>query len=327
MGALKTMAGNFDNDYKLAISLRGEWKFSIGDDMQWANPTFNDSDWETVRVPSSWENQGFPGYDGYAWYRKQVTIGDQYKNSSLVLSLGYIDDVDEVFFNGVKIGHKGAFPPNYWTAYNAERKYIIPVELIYYNQPNVIAVRVYDSQIEGGIVNGNIAIFARQYGLPLDVNLEGYWKFKPGDDLAWMDPKFDDSKWKKLYVPAYWEDQVSASYDGYGWYRKTFIADPLMKNNKYVLILGKIDDWDEVYLNGKLVGQTGKISMNPNHERPWDDCKRDRYYYLSPGDIIPGRENVISVRVYDSGGEGGIYQGPVGLVELKKFVSYWREKK
>jgi hypothetical protein len=35
------------------------------------------------------------------------------------------------------------------------------------------------------------------------------------------------------------EDQVSASYDGYGWYRKTFIADPLMKNKKNVLILGK----------------------------------------------------------------------------------------
>ena len=42
-----------------------------------------------------------------------------------------------------------------------------------------------------------------------------------------------------------------------------------------------------------------------------------RYYYLNEGDIIPGKVNVIAVRVYDAGGEGGIYSGTIGLFKLK----------
>ncbi len=30
---------------------------------------FDDSKWDKITVPSSWENQGFRGYNGYAWYR------------------------------------------------------------------------------------------------------------------------------------------------------------------------------------------------------------------------------------------------------------------
>ena len=43
------------------IDLEGNWKFSIGDDSAWASPDYNDQDWEEIKVPSSWENEGcFP---------------------------------------------------------------------------------------------------------------------------------------------------------------------------------------------------------------------------------------------------------------------------
>ncbi|MBN1116402.1 MAG: hypothetical protein JXA77_04330 [Bacteroidales bacterium] len=322
---LTLLAYNIDVDYERVISLKGEWKFMIGDNMKWAGSEHNVSDWENIYAPSTWEDQGFPGYDGHAWYRKDVVIPENLNGFSLVLYLGYIDDVDEVFLNGVKIGKKGSFPPNYWTAYNTERKYIIPSDIIKFNQKNTIAVRVYDSQLQGGIVKGDIGIYTSKNDLPMEVRLEGQWKFRLGDNFAWKQSGLDDGDWRTIIVPGYWEDQVANYYDGFAWYRKTFKAPASMSGNRYVLLLGKIDDLDQVYLNGKLVGGTGfstenKVSPNGNEH------SYDRFYYLNAEDIKPGAINTIAVRVYDRGGEGGIYSGAIGLVNLKDFVAYWRKK-
>jgi len=235
--------------------------------------------------------------------------------------------VDEVFINGVKIGHKGSFPPVYWTAYNAERRYLIPSELIKFDQTNTIAVRVYDAQQDGGIVHGQVGIFAKVNPLPYDISLEGYWKFKPGDDKTWLQPTFNDAGWNKIMVPGSWEDQVSKSYDGYGWYRRQFKVDASAAGKRFVLLVGKIDDLDEVYLNGKLVGHTGIMSDFPYKNATNNEYRSERIYYLNAEDLKSGQLNTIAVRVYDAGGGGGIYEGPVGLIELKRFVGYWREKK
>ena len=42
-------------------------------------------------MPGTWEDQGFPGYDGYAWYRIRFQMPTQYNNKTLVLKLGYIE--------------------------------------------------------------------------------------------------------------------------------------------------------------------------------------------------------------------------------------------
>jgi sialate O-acetylesterase len=323
---LPAFANDLQQSRKKVIDLKGQWKFMIGDKKERSQENFNDSGWEEIMVPSTWENQGFPGYDGYAWYRKDVYISDAYKTQTLQLSLGYIDDVDEVFFNGVKIGQKGSFPPNYWTAYNAERNYNIPTELIHFNKKNVIAVRVYDSQLDGGIVHGNVAIYSKYYALAFDVNLEGLWKFKFGDNKSWQQATFNDSEWENIIVPGIWEDQISNSYDGFAWYRKQFKVDASSKNQRFVLMLGKIDDIDEVYINGNLVAKTGEMFDDAWKNHPNSEYNKQRFYYLNQGDIIPGQTNTIAIRVFDSGGPGGIYEGPVGLVELKRFVSFWRNK-
>jgi len=47
------------------INLEGNWKFSIGDDSVWSTAKFNDESWDEILVPSSWENEGFHGYNGF----------------------------------------------------------------------------------------------------------------------------------------------------------------------------------------------------------------------------------------------------------------------
>ena len=141
------------------LDLEGAWKFEIGDNLAWAHPDFNDQAWEEIEVPGSWENEGFPGYDGYAWYRTQFIIPAEETGNDLYLRLGYIDDVDEVFLNGRLVGSSGGFPPQYQTAYNIFRNYLIPAVLLSFGTENVLAVRVFDEHLEGGIVKGPVGFY------------------------------------------------------------------------------------------------------------------------------------------------------------------------
>ncbi len=316
------------SDYQIEeyVSLNGEWKFSIGDDSTWAEPDLDDADWNEIYVPSTWEDEGFHGYNGYAWYRTEFEIPDDYDGRSLYLHLGYIDDVDEVFINGNLVGRSGSFPPDYNTAYNAYRKYSVPGNILNKNDKNIIAVRVYDSQLGGGIVSGDIGIYINPSEINPDINLIGEWKFTPGDDLNWKEKEFNDSNWVKIIVPGYWENQGFREYDGFAWYRKEFVLPSKLENKKLVLLLGKIDDLDEVYLNGILIGSTGVITKDTIEIQFSNEYLNLRGYYI-PDNITQKGSNTIAARVYDGFRDGGIYEGPIGIVKQDTYIKYWNEKK
>jgi sialate O-acetylesterase len=279
-------------------------------------------------VPSPWEDQGFNGYNGFAFYRKKINISSSYKGRMLYLNMGYIDDVDEVYLNGHKIGSTGSFPPNYNTAYNAERVYYIPEENINFDGSNLIAVKVYDSYNEGGIVSGEIGLYGGKTSVNLDVNLQTSWKFQPGDDMRRKEADYDDSGWSEIFVPAKWEDQGYRDYDGYAWYRKSFVYKGGSDNEKMVIIMGKIDDIDQVYINGTLVGSTGQFAGRSGDDvSTGQEYNAFRGYYIPDGLLKKNQKNIIAVRVLDTGGVGGIYEGPVGIITQTKYIDYWRKNK
>ena len=311
------------------LDLNGRWKFNIGDNPEWAKTSYNDNDWDRIRVGDNWENQGFPGYDGFAWYRLWITIplAKFGSDEDFYLYLGRIDDADEVYFNGQLIGKSGSMPPHYSTAWDRKRAYSIPRELVNKTGENLLAVRVYDNQGEGGILEDGegIMIKTKRNMFSRGVNLEGLWKFAIGDNTEWSKPNVDDNDWNTILVPASWEQQGYRDYDGKAWYRKTFfVPSDYNVNEKQVLVLGKIDDIDQTFLNGTLVGKTGNMSKMQVGGWEWS---QPRYYYIIDAKLEAGKFNTISVRVFDRGGAGGIYEGPVGIVPLSYFVKYWRNNK
>jgi hypothetical protein len=309
-------------------NLAGQWKFTINEKEAWIYPSFNDKDWVNVKVPSPWEDQGFYGYNGFGFYRKSFTVSSDLKGKTLYLKIGYIDDVDETYINGQKIGSTGSFPPDFNTAYNALRVYAIPEGLLKYGGVNTIAVKVYDTYQAGGIVSGDIGLYTDRFDMPLDINLQGKWKFRIGDDLSRKNWKLDDSNWDEIFVPAKWEDQGYRDYDGFAWYRKTFSYKGNFSDEKVVLVLGKIDDVDQVYINGVLVGATGEFSNKAGKPvETGDRYKAFRGYYIPTSLLKKNQDNTIAVRVYDSGGVGGIYEGPVGIISQPNYIRYWRERK
>lgn len=308
--------------------LRGYWKFEIGDDLQRAKPDFDDSSWETIFVPSNWEDEGFPGYDGFAWYRKRFTLtAPDLAGNRYVLNLGRIDDADEVYLNGHPVGFSGRFPPKFETAYNIAREYNVPREYLNFEGENVVAVRVFDARLEGGIIEGRVGLYRYKNDIPLSLDLEGVWQFRIGDDPDWRHVNIENNRWENILVPMHWELQGYRDYDGFAWYRKTFRLPERFRGRKLYLLLGKIDDLDQTYLNGEMVGSTGHfnniLGRNPRVEG--DEWQVIRAYPLNEDLLNYGGENLIAVRVFDGLIDGGIFEGPVGIVteaEYQQFLAY-----
>jgi sialate O-acetylesterase len=320
--AFNLVAAESNREWRRIIDLRGHWKFSINDNHNWSQSGYDDSNWESIFVPSKWEDEGYPGYDGFAWYRKTFTI--EREESELYLKLGYIDDVDQVFINGEMVGSSGTFPPRYNTAYNQERIYRLPDNSLKKGK-NQIAVRVYDSQIEGGIIRGEIGIYKRLFPV-MTVSLEGMWKFMADDDEQFKEYNYNDKKWDDFIVPQFWESQGLPKYDGYGWYRKRFRIPKEFKDERLILLLGKIDDFDETYINGEFVDATGYMHSNPRRNNYGDEYATYRAYRVDGSKLFYDKDNIIAVRVYDGRGEGGIYEGPVGILLYDDYREWKRRK-
>jgi sialate O-acetylesterase len=315
----------FGNDLRKAVPLNGYWKFSIGDIEEWRKPEFNDSDWDEIRVPGTWEDQGYNEYNGYAWYRKKFKMYEVDPVLPIYLLLGRIDDTDEVYLNGRRLGGSGGFPPNYFTAYNQDRRYLIPREYLNFNGTNTLAVKVFDEYMGGGIVSDPVGIYVDESYHDLDMIFPRKWKFHLGDNSQWKSPTYDDGAWVEINVPSGWEQEGFPNYDGYAWYRLSFILPSRLKNEKLYISLGKIDDQDYVYLNGHLIGNVFELRKDNEYKRRGYEYNARRVYPL-PSDLLKTNgKNVIAVRVYDSGQRGGIYEGPIGIMTELKYKAYFRK--
>ncbi len=312
-------------DLQKEQNLQGKWRFEIGDNLDYADPRHNDSRWELLNVPSSWEDEGFPGYDGYGWYRIEFELPSQLRRKMLYLKLGQIDDVDRTYINGQFVGGHGDFPPRYRTAYDVGRIYELPSNFLNFGGKNVLAVRVFDMQGVGGITYGDIGIYSREDVLDLAIDLSGMWHFKTGDRMEWADPAFEDRKWKQIAVPLTWEQQGYPRHDGLAWYRKEFKVSRSLAREKLILMLGKIDDIDQVFFNGVKIGETGTFPIRVKDIK--NEYNKERAYFIPPYLINLNGTNVVSIRVFDRGGKGGMYSGYIGIATRAAYMKYQKKKK
>jgi len=312
-------------EYVEVVDLSGDWKFSIGDDPSWSDPEYNDTRWEKLYVPKKWEDQGFHGYDGYAWYRTTTYVPVSSSYGTYYLKLGYIDDVDEVFINGFRIGQTGDFPPNYTTAHNALRLYSIPQKYIAGGEKITIAVRVFDEGGEGGFIHGDVSVVVDVSSIIPDLDLQGDWRFRTGN-CSGIPEELDFQNWDQIRVPGTWEDQGYKNYDGFACYATEFQLDNQFEGMRMVLLLGRIDDLDKVFLNGTLIGQSGAFTAQTARDRP-DTHQQKRGYYIPMDLLVDNGKNVLVVKVLDTGGLGGIWKGSVGLITQDNYIQYWRNKR
>jgi len=130
----------------------GEWRFQKGDDAAWKARELDDSGWQKVTLPDIWEHHSnYTNDNVYGWFRRHIEIPAEFKGRNLELLLGCVDDVDETFLNGERIGGQGSFPPDYHTAWDVQRRYRVPASLVRGDGSDVLAVRVFNGTGNGGI--------------------------------------------------------------------------------------------------------------------------------------------------------------------------------
>ncbi|MGC8865927.1 MAG: putative Ig domain-containing protein [Bacteroidales bacterium] len=161
------------------------------------------------------------------------------------------------------------------------------------------------------------------------------WKFCKGDDLSWAAPDFNDAGWTNIAVDRIWEQQGYDPYDGFAWFRLRVYIPSSLKNSgslrdSLLIYLGKINNFDQTYLNGHLIGVNGFPATDERKDdmsfikAPTNYWDRKRPYKLPLNSplIRWDAENVIAVRVYDEGGQGGMYTGDqiLRLTRLSDYV-------
>ena len=141
-----------------SIILDGIHKFSPDDNPAYSSPDYNDSQWQSVTVPGSWQEQRIKPVKGIGWYRIHFTLPGSFRPIKSALLLGRIGDVDEVFLNGLKIGGEGLIGNRFVEATKVERFYPLPEAFLRYDSTNVIAVRVMNTYLNGGIFDKGVII-------------------------------------------------------------------------------------------------------------------------------------------------------------------------
>ena len=144
------------------LSLEGLWKFETGSGKERSTPSFDDQSWKRIEVPGYWDDQGFRGYKGEAWYRTRFNLKMPPYERQVGLYLGDIGDTDEVFLNGEFIGRMGQFEPQGQPMYGRTRLYSIPARILRFDGENLLAVRIWHAPLPfsdvGGFASSGIAL-------------------------------------------------------------------------------------------------------------------------------------------------------------------------
>lgn len=139
--------------------------------------------------------------------------------------------------------------------------------------------------------------------MPMPTNLDELAALQTSDnEINNLD--FDDSKWKKMQLPAkvcmtenfIKGDVVSQQLNGLFWYRKKIEITNV--DSDYLLKIAAIDDADVIYFNGQKIGAT------------WN-WQAKRAYPVSKSLLKKGT-NIITIKHFDGGG-GSNVSGPLTL--------------
>ena len=156
--------------------------------------------------------------------------------------------------------------------------------------------------------------------LPADVLLLAKgWRYHAGDDPAWAQPDFDDSRWDTLSPLLPRQVQPRAVQAGVSWLRLRFRLGDSLRQREMLVTLQEVGAI-EVYLNGRLLQRQGVLAADPARVVP-------RGRYLLPGVIPAGgpAEQVLAVRYapWQPLLPRGLDQSPHLRVALVAPQQYW----
>jgi len=139
-----------------ATLLDGAWRFHTGDDPRWADADMDDAGWQVIDMtplPGShdgdvglpdyvggWMAHGHPGYHGYAWYRRAVTVPAA-PASWEILGPTLVEDGYELYWNGAMLGGSGRLALHPRVVGTRPLRFVLPAGAA--GSRGILAIRTY----------------------------------------------------------------------------------------------------------------------------------------------------------------------------------------
>ena len=131
------------------------------------------------------------------------------------------------------------------------------------------------------------------------------------------------AEWAPLKVPGTWDMNTTGirktrlgKYDGFAWYRCAVTIPRSWKGKQLQLHVEKVDDAHEAYFNGTKIGSAG--TFPPKHTSGLGKSSR----YAIPAKLVqPGKNNVVSIRLYDHRGRAGFKGAAPTLIAGNKAIA------
>ena len=135
--------------YEEVAEVPMQWKFRLDESKSpqrhrsYATSDFDDSDWATINIGQAYEDQGYAGYDGWAWYRATFTVAAD-SVRSVLMAFGGLGAKDAfVYVNGHLVGQHY----DQW-----DRPFILDIsDHVVRDGENTVALYLYDDNGMGGV--------------------------------------------------------------------------------------------------------------------------------------------------------------------------------
>lgn len=241
---------------------------------EWKKSSFNDAGWKTMNVPGLWETKGWPELDGVVWFRREIFIDSIAAQKGASLHLGSIDESDETYINGIKVGETKDNPVT-------ERKYPIPAGLLKPGK-NVVAVRIVDKGGGGGFGDS-------PEKLTIDLgdsamSLAGNWRYQIEAVTKGGITIYPDN-YPTLLYNAMIEPLTHSSIKGVIWYQGESNTMRASQYNTAFLLM--INDWRKKWGQGNFpflfvqLPNFGMDNSTDKNESPWAELRESQAGALS----------------------------------------------
>lgn len=208
-------------------------------------PEYNDSKWNKINIPCTWNDVGLRNFYGYVWLRKHIVLKENDKE--LLLNLGDIAHENRAFVNGFELQKLGN---------GANVAYIVPTKSLKIGD-NLIALQILGRWAVGGFASRAEFLHLTSADKSTFIKLADEWKYNEN-----IEPKTPE--WIEFYnYPSFIYNAKIAPIIPYGlkgilWYQgENNAKNPVGYANYFSLL---VNDWRKRWKEGNVPVIYGQLS-------------------------------------------------------------------
>ncbi len=134
------------------VALTDGWEIAYGDDPGLAEPRGAGSRqpagaWQPTEMPIV-PDLNMPAEKRYFWIRTSFSLAEELREEHIYFMAGRLKGALEFYLNGTLVFSHGVYPPGFHYKEGTGKQFLLPEELLSFDSPNTIAIRIYSNQAD-----------------------------------------------------------------------------------------------------------------------------------------------------------------------------------